>query len=179
MDTLATATASSAQEIWSQQEVDAYLDRPLLSGKEVFPGTRGLLLRDIEQDILKGGRFVIHHYCVSLAVVTLTRSSSVLYLRSWESGLGRACRFSLVSLLFGWWGVPFGLIMTPYTLWKNGRGGSDVTRDLLHQALGPARTQSLLEKAVPRQISPWHWLLLVVSLALPVGLIYAFIQSLD
>jgi hypothetical protein len=33
----------------------------------------------------------------------------------------------MVSLLLGWWGVPWGLIYTPLTLWSNLSGGREVT----------------------------------------------------
>jgi hypothetical protein len=35
-----------------------------------------------------------------------------------------------LSLLFGWWGLPWGLIYTPLTLWTNLSGGRDVTAEL-------------------------------------------------
>ena len=35
--------------------------------------------------------------------------------------------YTLVSLVFGWWGFPFGLIYTPMALITNLSGGRDVT----------------------------------------------------
>lgn len=171
------APAAQATSTWSQQDLDAYLDRPLLVGQAPFPGTTGMTLRDIEQDILKGGRFLVHHYCISILVMTFTRGSSILYVRSGQSGIGRATLFSLLSLLLGWWGFPFGLIYTPYVLWKNSRGGTDVTLELLQQVLGASRAQSVLAKAAPRRISGLHWVVFGACLALPALLIYSVINS--
>lgn len=138
------------------------------------------MLRDIEQDILKGGRFVTYHWCLSILVMTFSRVSSVRYVRSWKSGAGRAWFYSSLSMLLGWWGFPFGLVFTPICLWKNGRGGSDVTAEFLTQVLGPVRTQSILAKATPRKLDPLLWLLLVFSLSLPLlafGTFFYFIVS--
>src|SRR5690606_21700374 len=85
---------------WSLDELNAYLDRPLRSGGMPMPGTEGLTLRDVEQDILKGGRFIIHHWCVSIIILTFTRTTSVRYFRSWQSGFGQAALYSFISMCF-------------------------------------------------------------------------------
>ena len=175
---LPTQTESSSA-IWSQDELSAYLDKPLMAGNRIFPGTEGLLLRDLEQDILKGGRFVVHHYCISVFIMTFTRSSSIHYLRSTQSGLSRAASYTLLSMTLGWWGIPYGFIMTPFTFWKNGRGGTDVTADHLPQVIGSTRAHSILSKAAPRRISGLHGLLLSLSLGLPPLMIYTLFKSLD
>jgi len=173
----AVQEASVPSDSFSQADLDAYLDRPLVSGQGLFPGTEGLMLRDIEQDILKGGRFVIHHYCISVMIMTFTRSSDIYYLRSSKSGVSRAAGYSILSLLLGWWGIPFGFIFTPYVLWKNGRGGTDVTREVMAQIVGPSRSESILAKAAPRRISGLHWALFSACLGLPAVLIYTVFSS--
>ena len=40
-------------------------------------------------------------------------------------------RYSLISLLFGWWGIPWGPIWTLGTVFKNLGGGVDVTANVL------------------------------------------------
>lgn len=40
--------------------------------------------------------------------------------------------YSLLSFLFGWWGIPWGFIWTPMALYTNFSGGRDVTQQLLH-----------------------------------------------
>lgn len=47
-----------------------------------------------------------------------------------ETGLKRGFVFSLVSFLFGWWGLPWGIIYTPMTIFTNLCGGQDVTDEV-------------------------------------------------
>ncbi len=170
-------TANAAQSVWTQQQLDAYLDRPFQEQGRIFPGTEGMMLRDIEQDVLKGGRFIVHHWCLSIGIMSFFHTSTVYYLQSRKSGLGRACFYSGLSMVLGWWGIPFGFIYTPMTLWKNGKGGTDVTAEFLHQILGPERARSVLIKAAPRRISVLHRFFFSLSLLLPASLLYALIRS--
>lgn len=78
-----------------------------------------------------GGRFVFFEYCVSLGVVTLRRPSDVYFLRAGQWGWWRGLPYTLLSLLLGWWGLPWGFIYTPITLVSNLGGGRDVTADVL------------------------------------------------
>jgi hypothetical protein len=34
--------------------------------------------------------------------------------------------YSLITLLLGWWGIPWGLVLTPGILWRNTMGGTAV-----------------------------------------------------
>jgi hypothetical protein len=72
-------------------------------------------------------RLVCFDYCISLLLVTLRRTSNVYRLRPGELGLLKGLPFTLVTLLLGWWGVPWGIIYTPLALLTNLSGGRDVT----------------------------------------------------
>ena len=37
----------------------------------------------------------------------------------------------MISLVFGWWGFPWGFIYTPMALYTNLKGGKDITKDIL------------------------------------------------
>jgi hypothetical protein len=94
---------------------------------------RGLEKWDAEElrhELARGGRLVFFEFCVSLGVATLRCPSEVHLLRFGERGLVRGLPYSVLSLLFGWWGLPWGLIYTPLTLWTNLSGGRDVTAEL-------------------------------------------------
>jgi hypothetical protein len=41
-----------------------------------------------------------------------------------------------VSLVLGWWGLPWGLIWTPMAIYKNLTGGIDVTSTVCQQLIG-------------------------------------------
>lgn len=80
-------------------------------------------------EIERGGRFVFFECCISLIVVTLRRPTAIIFLRHDESGWVRGLPYTLVSLILGWWGLPWGVIYTPLVLATNLAGGCDVTSE--------------------------------------------------
>jgi hypothetical protein len=92
-------------------------------------GADKLTRRQIEEVLAAGGRLVFYEYCVSLFVVTLRCPSPVYLLRPGETGIASGLPYALVSFLFGWWGLPMGLVYTPLTLMTNLCGGRDVTAE--------------------------------------------------
>jgi hypothetical protein len=73
-----------------------------------------------------GRHWVIYEYCISLIAVTLRRPSRPILVkpeRAWVRGLPYVC----VSLFLGWWGLPWGIIYTPLTIFTNLSGGCDIT----------------------------------------------------
>jgi hypothetical protein len=81
----------------------------------------------LEHELAQGGRFVFYEYCISLLIFSLRRPSRVYYLRPGQSGLAQGWPYSLISLLLGWWGLPWGFIYTPLALVTNLAGGCDIT----------------------------------------------------
>jgi len=90
-------------------------------------GIQGLSHADIEHEVARGARFVSYQWALSLVVITLRRSSSIYFLRPTESGFLPNFLWCLFSLVFGWWGFPWGPIYTIGSLWTNLRGGMDLT----------------------------------------------------
>jgi hypothetical protein len=84
-------------------------------------------LVELEHDLAAGGRFVLYESCISLIVITLRRPSPVRFLRPGELGIVRGLPYTVISLLLGWWGLPWGVIYTPLALLTNLSGGRDVT----------------------------------------------------
>ena len=78
-----------------------------------------------------GGRLVIYEYCISLLFVTLRRTSGVYRLRPGESGRWKGIPYTLVSLLLGWWGIPWGILYTPLVVLTNLSGGRNFDETLL------------------------------------------------
>jgi len=93
-------------------------------------GLDALTLADLEAELRAGARFVFFEYCISLAFVTLRRPSAVVLLRKDELGLVRGLPYTLISLLLGWWGLPWGLVYTPLAVFTNLSGGRDVTAEV-------------------------------------------------
>jgi hypothetical protein len=94
-------------------------------------GIDNLTLEDIEREVELGARFVFYEYCISLIVVSARRPSAIYYLPADDWGVVRGLRYCLLTLLFGWWGIPWGLVYSPLTLFNNLGGGCDVTDEVL------------------------------------------------
>ena len=90
----------------------------------------------------RGAKFVLYQYCVSLVVITFRRSSRIYFIRPGESAVGKGVPFTLISLLAGWWGIPWGPIYTIQSLWVNCQGGRDVTTEVMAVLnVGPTRSE--------------------------------------
>ena len=86
---------------------------------------------DLQSEINRGGAFVVYQYCISVLVLTFRRSSSIYFIRGGQSKVAKGIPFVLISLFFGWWGIPWGPIYTIGSLRTNFRGGKDVTQEVL------------------------------------------------
>jgi hypothetical protein len=97
---------------------------------------------ELERELAAGGRFVLFEYCISLIAVTLRRPTDVYFLRAGQWAILRALPYIAVSLLLGWWGIPWGFIYTPLALFTNLSGGRDVTAQVkaLLRSPPPAET---------------------------------------
>ncbi|HJQ13777.1 MAG TPA: hypothetical protein VJ830_03435 [Anaerolineales bacterium] len=86
---------------------------------------------ELQQELGQGGKFVMYQYCISILILTFKRSSSVYFIRHEENAVLKGLPFTLLSLLLGWWGIPWGPIYTIQSLWVNLRGGRDVTQEIM------------------------------------------------
>jgi hypothetical protein len=103
-------------------------------------GLDNLTRAELEQELATGGRFVFFEFCISFVVVTLRCPTRIVFLRAGDLGFIRGLPYTFLSLLLGWWGVPWGIIYTPLTLLTNLSGGRDVTeevRELLRKGALP------------------------------------------
>jgi hypothetical protein len=71
-------------------------------------------------------RWVRYEYCISLVAMTLRRESAVVPLPPGSRGFWRGLPYNLLTVTLGWWGVPWGLLLTPLVLWSNCCGGREV-----------------------------------------------------
>jgi hypothetical protein len=93
-------------------------------------GIDNLTAAELEAGLAAGGRFVFYEYCISFVVLTLRCPTGVRYLPPSDWGVVRGLPYVLLSLLLGWWGVPWGIIYTPLTIFTNLCGGHDVTEQV-------------------------------------------------
>jgi hypothetical protein len=96
----------------------------------------GLSAEDLQQEEEKGGRFVYYLYTVSLIVVTFKRTSGVYLVRGGENPRSKGLPFTIISFLFGWWGIPFGPKYTLESIRTNLHGGKDVTDEVMQTVAG-------------------------------------------
>ena len=70
-------------------------------------GTDHLTNEQVKHELSKGGKFVIYQYAVSLLVVSFKRSSDIYFVTSDRPFTGPRLGYTLLSLIAGWWGVPW------------------------------------------------------------------------
>ncbi|MCE9563607.1 MAG: hypothetical protein K8U57_16315 [Planctomycetes bacterium] len=94
-------------------------------------GSRPLFPEEIRTKVADGAKLVRFEFCVSALVFTIRRQSPVYLTLSWQERYLRGIWYSLVALLLGPWGVPYGVIWTPRAIWVNLTGGVDATSEVL------------------------------------------------
>jgi hypothetical protein len=113
-------------------------------------GIEGMKNGELDFEIQRGGKFILFQYCISVIVVTFRRPSDIYFLRQGESAATKGLPFTLLSLVAGWWGIPWGPIYTVQSVYNNSRGGKDVTQAVLNslraQTAAPAAASSIPPK---------------------------------
>jgi len=94
-------------------------------------GIEGMTVSYIQSEVARGGKFVIYQYCISILIMTFRRNSDVYFIKAGESAAGPGMGFTLLSLVLGWWGIPWGPIYTISAVYTNLNGGKDVTAEIM------------------------------------------------
>jgi len=95
-------------------------------------GIDGMTNEQINDALSKGGKFVVFKYCISIIIMTFNRQSDVHFIKPGESTLSKSIGYTLLTLVVGWWGIPWGPIYTIGALYSNITGGKDVTQEILN-----------------------------------------------
>jgi hypothetical protein len=82
---------------------------------------------EINAAVEEGARFVVYQYTISIIVMTFRRSSAVHFVPAGASAVVKGLPYTLLTLVAGWWGIPWGPIYTIGSLAKNLSGGENVT----------------------------------------------------
>jgi hypothetical protein len=101
-------------------------------------GVEGMTVEQVQAEIQLGGKFVFYQYCISVLVMTFQRPTDIVFIRAGESAVTKGLPYTLLSLVAGWWGIPWGPIYTIGSLVTNLGGGKDVTNEVLAQFRGAA-----------------------------------------
>ena len=86
-------------------------------------GIESMSSGELSFELQRGGRFVQFYYCISIIVMTFRRGSHIYFIKADESAVSKGLPWTLLTLLLGWWGIPWGPIWTIQSLAVNFRGG--------------------------------------------------------
>lgn len=101
-------------------------------------GTEGMSADQINFEIQRGAKYVLFYYCISILVLTFRRSSDIYFVRAGENRVVKGLPWTVLTLLCGWWGIPWGPIYSVQSLVVNLGGGKDVTQELMARSQPPA-----------------------------------------
>ncbi|MBE7496971.1 MAG: hypothetical protein HS117_18680 [Verrucomicrobiaceae bacterium] len=173
--------ASPSSQAWSQDDLRQYLSQRLIGDKgKPVPGTEGMRIEQIEDDILRGGRFRVFLWTFSVLIMSFQRTSGMRYYRSGQGCGGTAWGWTLLSAVVGWWGIPWGIFLTIHSIYRNCMGGKDVTGELLANVVGPERARGILARARQPQADIALWLLRIAVMAVVLNfavIIYLAVNS--
>ena len=94
-------------------------------------GIDGMTPQEIGAEIRNGGRFVIFLWTISIVIVSIKQPTGIHFIRADEKAFTKSIRPTLITLLFGWWGIPWGPVYSIESLATNLSGGKDVTKDVM------------------------------------------------
>src|SRR5713101_3929620 len=100
-------------------------------------GIERMSTSELDFELQRGAKFVYFQYCVSIIILTFKRPSNIYFFRLGENALGKSLPFTLLSLVAGWWGFPWGPIYTIQSVYNNFRGGKDVTQLVVNSMRAP------------------------------------------
>lgn len=91
----------------------------------------GLSVDDINRELSNGAKFVVFQYCFSIIVMTFKRGTNIYFIPAGKSTVKHSIGFTFMTLLLGWWGIPWGPVYTIGSLFTNIRGGKDITQEVI------------------------------------------------
>ena len=94
-------------------------------------GLENISPQQLSQEVSRGGKFVVFEYCISLLIITFKQPSSIHYVRPGEGTFGKSITYTILTLILGWWGFPWGPIYSIASFIQNFKGGKDITNEML------------------------------------------------
>ena len=92
---------------------------------------KGMSPNELQGELQRGARLVYFTYVFSVLVMSFKRGSEIYVVPAGESAVTAGLKYTGLSVLVGWWGIPWGIIWTIMALVKNFQGGTDVTEQIL------------------------------------------------
>lgn len=104
---------------------------------------QGLTVNQLNTELNNGAKFVVFSYTISIIVMTFKRSSDIYFIPAGESTIKHSIGFTLLTLVMGWWGFPWGPIHSIGSLFSNLSGGKDVTQEVTAAIFANQRTATI------------------------------------
>lgn len=101
-------------------------------------GIEGMSTDQLKFEIQRGAKLVVYQYAISVLVMSFRRASSIHYIPAGQSAVSKGLPWIMLTLLAGWWGIPWGPIFSIQSLITNFKGGKDVTAEIMAQLTAPA-----------------------------------------
>lgn len=87
---------------------------------------------ELDFEIQRGAKFVLFGVLHFHRYPHFPAAFRYLFLRQGENPVVKALPSNLLSLVAGWWGIPWGPIYTIQSVYNNSRGGKDVTEAVVN-----------------------------------------------
>lgn len=110
-------------------------------------GAEGMSPDQLKFEIQRGAKLVCYQYCVSVLVMSFRRASGVYFIPAGESAVSKGLPWIALTLVAGWWGIPWGPIFSIQSLVTNFKGGKDITAQFAANLSRPAAAQTVPAKA--------------------------------
>lgn len=105
----------------------------------------------LNEELLKGGKFVVYTYVISILILTFRRrSKNIYFIRHDEMAIKHGWPYLLISLVCGWWGIPWGPIYTIGAFFQ-AFTGKNVTEDVINHVNSLYDLEEIEETTVPGQ----------------------------
>ena len=109
-----------------------------------FAAIRGIgrmTVGEMRAEVRQGARFVVFEYVLSFLLITRRKTSVVFFIRPGESVFWKCLPYNLLTLIAGWWAIPWGPAFTIGAVKDNLQGGYNVTTQVIEQILDAADRQ--------------------------------------
>jgi hypothetical protein len=114
-----------------------------------FAAIRGIgrmTVGEMRAEVRQGARFVVFEYVLSFLLITRRRNSAVYFIRPGAGVFWKCLPYNVITLLAGWWAIPWGPAFTIGALKDNLQGGRNVTAQVIEQILDAADRQIKTKK---------------------------------
>ena len=114
-----------------------------------FAAIRGIgrmTVGEMRAEVRQGARFVVFEFVLSFVLITRRKTSAVFFIRPGQSIFWKSLPYNLLTLVAGWWAIPWGPAFTIGAVKDNLQGGHNVTAQVIEQILDAADRQIKTKK---------------------------------